>query len=493
MSTRLNRRNFCKLTGLGMICGLSSCTSTQNKSKNPRSGNPNIVYILADDMGYGDLSSLNEDSKINTPNMDSIVKQGIHFTDAHSPSAVCTPTRYGILTGRYCWRSRLKKGVLGGYSPSLIEEGRKTVGSVLKEVGYRTACIGKWHLGLGKAPKTDFTKPLRPGPLDFGFDYFFGIPASLDMDPYCYIEQDHPLVMPTLTIEKGQRGKEGFYRAGPIAPGFKHSEVLHTLTKRAVDYIDIHTEKYSNQPFFLYFPLTAPHTPWVPTEAFKGKSRAGRYGDFVTQVDWTVGQVLKALDENKIADNTLIIVTSDNGSHEQYIGKEYNHEANYIYLGQKSDVWDGGHRIPFIARWPGRIKPGTKSDQTICLTDLVATASAIVGKRLTPDMAEDSYNILGALLGKQTDAPIREATIHHSISGQFAIRHGKWKLILCKGSGGWSKRKGDNDPDAPPFQLYDMENDPGETRNLYNEKSDIVYKLTVLLDKYKTQGYSRPM
>ncbi len=493
MNQLIDRRDFLKAVGAGLaVMTLPSCGESVGQIS-PRSSNPNIVYIMADDMGYGDLSCLNKDSKIPTPNMDRVAKEGIIFTDAHSPSAVCTPTRYGVLTGRYCWRSKLKRGVLYGYSPLLIDTDRITVASMLKEVGYRTACFGKWHLGLGSDEKTDYTKPLSPGPNELGFDYFFGIPASLDMAPYCYVENDKPIVPPTETIQPGKRGEKGLYRGGPISPGFKHIDVLPTITKHAVSYIDAHAENHCDKPFFLYFPLTAPHTPWVPTEQFKGKSRAGRYGDFVAQVDWTVGQVLAALDRNGLAKNTLIVVTSDNGSHEKHIGKEYDHQANYHFLGQKSDVWDGGHRVPFIARWPGRIHAGATSDQTTCLTDLMGTAAAIVGKALPANCGEDSYNMLPVLEAKNLPGQIREATVHHSIEGMFAIRQGRWKLIVGQGSGGWSKRKGDKGPSVPPGQLYDMVADVGETLNRYNERPDIVEHLTKLLEKYKQQGHSRPM
>ncbi len=362
---------------------------------------PHIIFIMADDLGYGDPGCYNPDSRIPTPNLDRLATEGVRFTDAHTPSAVCTPTRYGVLTGRYCWRTRLQKGVLYGESPALIEPGRMTVASLLKQHGYATACIGKWHLGLGNVKPTDYGKPLRPGPVTVGFDTFFGIPASLDMAPYLYIQDDRPTAAATLEVETKREGRGLFWRPGPIAPGFKHIDVLPKITEQAVAFIQKQTQKAPEQPLFLYFPLTAPHTPWVPTQPFKGKSQAGDYGDFVTHVDSVVGEVMHALDKQGFAENTLIIVTSDNGSHWPVDDiRRWKHAANLHYRGQKADIWEGGHRVPFVARWPGHIPPGTVSDQTVCLTDLLATAAAIVDTKLPADAGEDSVNILPALLGE---------------------------------------------------------------------------------------------
>jgi len=450
------------------------------------SPDPNIIYILADDMGYGDLTCLNPESKIQTPNMDRIANEGIYFTDAHSGSAVCTPTRYGILTGRYCWRTSLKSGVLWGHSPLLIKDGRETVASVLKKHGYRTGCVGKWHLGLGGEKQADYFKPLDSGAHTVGFDYSYIIPASLDIPPYLYIENGTPVESPTDSVA-GFKDGGVFWRNGRIAPNLTFESVLPTFTEKATEFIDDCAKK--EEPFFLYFPLTAPHTPWVPTKEFQGKSDAGIYGDFVAQVDWTVGQVLKKLDEHNLADNTLIFLTSDNGSDERYIGEQYRHEANYIFRGQKSDAWDGGHRVPFLARWPKRIKARSKSDETVCLTDLIATVAAIVGEELPADAGEDSYNILPALEGKAGSTPIRQATVHHSVDGTFAIRQGDWKLIYCKGSGGWSLKE-DDAPQEAPWQLYNMKDDIREAKNLYHEFPEIVERLDALLTTYKEEGKS---
>jgi len=370
-----------------------------------------------------------------------------------------------------------------------------TAASLLKQHGYSTACIGKWHLGLGGDEKTDYSRPLRPGPNDFGFDYFFGIPASLDMQPYLYIENDRAVAYPSLEIEKSPR--PAFWRAGPIAPGFKHAEVLGRLTEKAVDYISNHAKTQAYKPFFLYFALTAPHTPVIPTGFFRGRSNAGEYGDFVVQTDWTVGQVMRALDESGVAGNTLVIVTSDNGPENLTVplAAEYEHRSSHHFRGMKRDMWDGGHREPFIARWPGKIKAGSTSSEIICLTDLTATCAAIVRAKLPKNTAEDSCNILPALLGKKLKKPLREAVVHHSSRGFFAVRQGRWKLILCRGSGGNRYEQGPNavKPDSPPGQLYDMVEDYCETRNLHEQHPEIVEQLTVLLEKYKNQGHSRPL
>lgn len=464
---------------------------------------PNIVYILADDLGYGDLSCLNEKSKIPTPNIDRLANEGMYFTDAHSPSAVCTPTRYGILTGRYCWRTRLKKGVLYGYSPHLVDTGRMTVASLLRQRGYATACIGKWHLGLdwqdkdgapigeGKnaEEKVDYTKPFSGGPLDCGFDYYYGIAASPDMPPYVYLENNRATVIPTEHADKKEFG-----RAGAKAPGLLAENVMPDLTKRATEYIEKQATEKPGQPFFLYFPLTAPHTPIAPTDSASGKSKAGKYGDFVTVVDWTVGEVMKCLERKGLVENTIVVVTSDNGSSPAGFSEadvvKYDHQTSYHFRGRKSDAWDGGHRIPFIVRWPGKVKAASKSDETVCLTDLLATCAAIVDAKVPENAGEDSVNILPALLSAKTDKPLREATVCHSIDGMFAIQQGPWKLILGKGSGGWSGPK--PKPGDPPVQLYNMQGDVGETKNISADQTEIVARLTALMEKYKADGRSRP-
>ncbi len=504
----MDRRDFLKkitvVTGSAlMVTSLygDAGVKLKNDSVNVRLGkkHPNIVFIMADDMGYGDVKYLNPDSKIPTPNIDKLAAEGMLFTDAHSPSAVCTPTRYGVLTGRYCWRSRLKSGVLGGYSRRLIEADRMTVASMLKDHGYRTACVGKWHLGLTDTQPVDYSKPLNPGPNEAGFDYWFGVPASLDMAPYCYIENGLPTE--PLTGHLNGEPMPRFYREGDASPRFDVDDVMPDITEKASWFIDDHKANHADNPFFLYFPLTAPHTPWLPLGKNNQRSEAGVYGDFVTLVDSAVGQVMKTLEKNGFKDNTLIIITSDNGSHISQIGNfnngisdgslyNFGHDANYVYRGQKSDIWDGGHRVPFIARWPGVVQPGSQTEETICLVDLTATCAAIIGYQLPNDAAEDSYSFLPVLQGKSLSEPIREATVHHSVDGEFAIRKGKWKFVDCEGSGGWS-----NGGDGLSGQLYDMVADPKEENNLYESPAhqSVINGLKALLEQYKSQGYSRPM
>lgn len=494
----MDRRTFLKQCVSATGAAVMAAPVWQAAGAGQEDERPNVVFIMADDMGYGDPTCLNPDSKIPTPHMDRLAREGMIFTDAHSGSAVCTPTRYGVVTGRYCWRTRLTSGVLNGYSRALIEPGRMTVASLLQGHGYRTGCVGKWHLGLTDREPADYSKPLTPGPNEVGFDYWFGIPASLDMPPYVYLENGLPTRPPTETVAAS--AYPAFWRGGPIGDDFQHKDVMPTITAKSIEFIDGHCRQHSDKPFFLYVPLTAPHTPWVPLEQNNQQSKAGIYGDFVTLVDWTVGQILQALDAHGIADNTLVILTSDNGSHEARIGKHNNgvsvgspnfgHEANYIYRGQKADVWDGGHRIPFLARWPVAVAPGTRCDELICLTDLMATCAEIVGQSLPAEAGEDSISFLAHLQSKPPAGPVRQTVVHHSISGVFALRRGKWKFIDGVGSGGWSGQG-----DGLPGQLYDMEADPQEQNNLYSdpEHQAIVNDLKALLERYKEQGHSRPI
>lgn len=464
---------------------------------------PNIIYILADDMGYGDLSCLNEKSKIVTPNFDQMARDGMIFTDAHSSSAVCTPSRYSIITGRYNWRSRLKSSVLGGYSPALIETGRMTIASMLKGKGYRTACIGKWHLGLDwgrtadipEAPQWGVTEginyaaPIKNGPVDHGFDYFYGISASLDMPPYVYIENDRVTELPDHDTEN--TGKK-FWIKGPTAPSFKHEEVLPRLTEKVLDIID----NCDDKPFFIYFPLTSPHTPILPVGEFVGKSKTNSYGDFVLMCDDVVGQVIQKLKEKSIANDTIVIYTSDNGCSPEADFEELagvGHNPSYIFRGHKADIYEGGHRIPLIVKWPDRIKRGSISDEPVCLIDFMATMADIVGYRLPDDAAEDSVSNLTVWLGEDYIKPLREAIVHHSIDGSFSIRKGKWKLEMCPGSGGWSDPKPGREPEgAPKVQLYDVEEDISEKKNIYVQYPKVVEELKSLLIKYIKEGRSTP-
>ena len=462
---------------------------------------PNIIYILCDDLGYGDVGILNPEGRIPTPNMDRLGRDGMVFTDAHSGSSVCTPTRYGVLTGRYAWRSRLKRGVLNGYSQHLIEEGRMTLASLLKATGYHTAYIGKWHMGwdwekTGEGKNAvDFTKAIQNGPKENGFIYSYGFCGSLDMPPYVYVENGMPTAVPDRETEASKKKtKNGWWRKGPTASDFDHEDVLPNLTRRAVKYIEEQAE--TGQPFFLYLPYASPHTPVLPSEAFKGKSGiVSAYADFVMMNDDCIGQVVNAVDMAGISENTLIVVTSDNGCSPEADFEELEnqgHDPSYIYRGHKADIFEGGHRVPFIVRWPGKIKPDSVCGDTTCLTDMLATCADLVGVGLPAGAGEDSVSMLPNLLGTTTD-PLREATVHHSIDGTFSIRQGKWKLVDAAHSGGWSDPRPKNKKswqDFPPVQLYDLEVDPGEAVNLENKHPEVVERLKTLLEKYKVSGRS---
>jgi len=454
---------------------------------------PNIIVVLADDMGWGDPGCYNPKSKTPTPHIDRLAAAGLRFTDAHTPSSVCTPTRYGLLTGRYCWRTKLTRGVLAGYDPLLIEPGRPTLASMLKAKGYATGCVGKWHLGLGNVKPTDYAKPLDPGPLTVGFDWFYGIPASLDMTPYVFVENTAPVEQPTEKIADSKMrrvGGGGFWRGGPIAPSFKHVDVLPRLTEKAVGFIE-RCAAAPAKPFFLYLPLNAPHTPWMPTDEFRGKSGADWYGDFVVQTDATLGKVLDALDRLKLTDDTLVIFTSDNGAH--WLGtdiEKHGHRANANWRGQKADIWEAGHRVPFVVRWPGKVKPGTVASQTICLTDIFATVAGVVGHDLAETSGEDSFSFRAVLEG--SNAATRETVVHHSADGLFAIRKGDWKLVVGLGSGGFTAPKTEQ-PKAggPAGQLYNLASDPGETDNLWLKNPDKVKELSNELERLRSAGRSR--
>ena len=468
---------------------------------------PNIIFIMADDMGFGDVSALNAKSQIQTPNLDRLSREGMTFTDAHSPSAVCTPTRYGVMTGRYCWRSKLKSGVLNGYGTPLIEAGRITVGSFLTDSGYATACVGKWHLGLGFVRKEnsnnkqdfDYSKRLTDGAHTRGFGFSFIIPASLDFPPYVYIKNGSVTAVPDRT----QPGVSfpGFLRKGPIGADFFMENALDHLVDQAV--VFLRSRKGGDgKPFFLYLPLTSPHKPVLPHPRFRGSTKLGVYGDFIFQTDAMVGKVLSALDEGDLSKNTLILFTSDNGSFmynrpgapdhlDDSTVQAYrpeNHTSNGILRGTKADVWEAGHRVPFFARWPKKIKAGSKCSQTITHTDLFATCAEIAGAELPEKGAEDSFSWVPLFEGKP-DQFERAPVINHSANGTFAIRDGEWKLVLGNGSGGRERPRGK--PFGKPYQLYDLKNDPGEKKNLAAKYPEIVSRMTKRCEAIRVGGRSR--
>lgn len=462
---------------------------------------PNIIYILADDMGLGDASCFNPASAWTTPCLDRMAAEGRRFTDAHSASALCTPSRYALLTGRYAWRTRLKRGVLRGYSEPLIEPGRLTVPGLLRRHGYTSAMFGKWHLGLdwvrtgSGIDEVDFAQPVGGGPNAHGFDRFHGISASLDMPPYVYFDNDRVESVPTATI--GDSPKPKMWRAGWISDGFEHENVLPDLARRSVDYINERAADPAGQPFFLYVALASPHTPIVPTPEFLGRSRTTVYGDFVLQTDDLVGQIMAAVQAAGLDENTLIIFTADNGVAPAANLPElrgFKHDSSAGFRGHKADIYEGGHRIPFIARWPGVIPAGTACAEPIAQADLLATCAELLADPLTDDAGEDSVGLLDLLRGADAPATPRPPLVHHSENGSFAIREGRWKLCLCPGSGGWSYPHPERDAqlELPPFQLFDLAADPAEQTNLCDRHPDIVQRLGRRLAAIIAQGRSTP-
>uniref|UniRef100_UPI003216C433 sulfatase-like hydrolase/transferase n=1 Tax=uncultured Draconibacterium sp. TaxID=1573823 RepID=UPI003216C433 len=466
----------------------------------PENKLPNIVIILADDLGYGDPGCYNSTSKIPTPNIDKLASEGIRFTDAHSASAVCTPTRYSILTGRYCWRTRLKNGVLWPWDEPLINKTRLTLPEMLKEKGYQTAAIGKWHLGWEwpandslsvkkqNGENVNYNESITGGPLERGFDYYFGDDVP-NFPPYTFIENNRVVKAPTVEKPDSLFGWKGKMQAQ-----WKLENVMPEITKKSVDYIKKVSQ--SENPFFLYFALTAPHTPIAPLTQFDGKSKAGRYGDFVYEVDWTVGQITNALKECGLDKNTLVIFTSDNGSParngKNYSGPtqsvitDYGHNPSKNFRGMKADIWEGGHRVPFIAKWVGNITGGTETSALSCSMDLMATIAEIIGFELPANAAEDSESLLNIFKNKEQTG--REILVNHSGAGVFALRKGDWKLILSNKSGGFSDHKHPKGFGIDtPGQLYNLKNDPGEKENLYASYPEKVEELTKDLEKIKNK------
>lgn len=444
------------------------CFATETYSQELNT-NPNIIFIMVDDMGYGDAKAFNPESKIATPQIDKLAESGMMFVDAHASASSCVPSRYGLLTGRYPFRMES----FNWRKEPLIEEGRMTMATVLQKNGYRTGMVGKWHLGFDYS---DYNK-LTGGPVDRGFDYYFGISRSLDQEDYYYIEDRHAVQAPTESIAAsagyGKNGWQGpFWRAGKAGKDFKHEQVLNTFTQKSIDFIENAADGQS--PFFLYLALASPHTPWLASEQFKGTSEIGDWGDWVAENDHAIGSVLQAVYDQGLRENTLILFTSDNGPvwWPEDIEK-YGHRATSIYRGMKFDAWEGGHRMPFIASWPGVIEQGSKSNQIISTTDMLATFADLVGERLPANAGEDSYSILDALYNKDQGKAIREALVGRPDNTELYIRQGDWKLI-------------GND------QLYNLAVDPSETTNVFKGNEAIASELLVLLEKYKADGRSTP-
>jgi len=483
---------------------------------------PNILFILADDLGYGDVGCYNPESKVPTPHLDQLAKEGIRFTDAHSPSTVCTPTRYSVLTGHMAFRLNYRGVFTGVGGPCLINPGRLTVASLLKQQGYVTAMFGKWHVGLtafdkeGKpihqnglsaVRRIDYSRALKGGPVDHGFDHFFGTASCPTTDwLYAFIDGNRIPVPPTQIVDRTPLPKHPYSRdnrPGMIAPGFDLEEVDMVFLDKSLKFLENHAKSAAKKPFFLFHSMQAVHLPSFPGDAFKGKTKAGPHGDFIFEMDHIVGELMKALKKNGMDKNTLVIFSSDNGPEVPTtiaMRRDHKHDGARPWRGVKRDQWEGGHRVPFIARWPGKIKANSISDQTVCLTDIMATVAAITETKLPNNVAEDSYNILPALLGGSE--PVRQYTLHQTMSLALAIRKGQWKYLDHKGSGGnnynrggeWGMKQFALPEKAPSAfgQLYDLETDPGETTNLYLEKPEIVAELKSKLEEFKRTRRSAP-
>lgn len=459
---------------------------------------PNVLLIYTDDQGYGDVSCMNPDSRFQTPNLDRLAREGMLFTDAHCSDTVCTPSRYGLLTGRYSWRTELKRGVFEAEHRGLIEDGRMTLATLLRSQGYHTAMVGKWHLGMdfpGEHGRRDWSQPVQDMPLDKGFDYFWGIPASMNYGVLAWFEGRHATVPPTLYTQKKpydlaisdyrimppyESAAEGpIARKLEVAPDFVDSECLTRFTDRSLAWMKDHLKASPEQPFFLYLPYTSPHKPVIPIERFRGKSQAGAYGDFMMETDWHIGRLLEFLDESGIAGNTLVIVTSDNGPENTWKEREkrFEHRSAGIYREGKRSIYEGGHRVPFIVRWPEQVLAGRRSKALVCQTDILATLAELLEVSLPDTAGEDSVSFLGELFGR-ADLFFREPVIHHSMNGRFAIRQGEWKLVM--------------ETRREPRELYHLTEDPSEARNVIDQHPERVAPLVAELTRIILSGRTTP-
>lgn len=487
------------------LLALTSCVGSLMAAQ------PNVIVIYTDDQGYGDASCLNPDSKFQTPNLDRLAREGMSFTDAHCSDTVCTPSRYGLLTGRYSWRTHLKKGVFGAENKCLIVDGRMTVASLLRGSGYDTAMVGKWHLGMdfpGKRDSRDWSQPVNDMPLDKGFDYFWGIPASMNYGVLAWFKGRYAKVPPTqYTQKKPNKIAISDYRIKPpyetklasigttnklgvvngkleVAPDFVDSECLTRFTDQAITWVKGKAETArGGKPFFLYLPYTSPHKPVIPIDKFRGKSEAGAYGDFMIETDWHVGRILEMLDEEELTENTMIVFTSDNGPEKTWKEriKKFGHHSNGIYREGKRSIYEGGHRVPFFVRWPAKVAAGTTCKKQVCQTDLLATLADIVQKPLPASAGEDSVSFLDSLTGASGDtAAQRLPMIHHSVSGGFAIRDGDWKLVMQHGER------------VKKQELYNLANDPSEKENVLAAHPDIAKRLTKRITDIVRNGRTTP-
>jgi arylsulfatase A len=461
----------------------------------------NVVLILADDMGIDSVSAFNDKLGLETAAIDHLAREGMSFTDAHSTSGVCSPTRYALLTGRYNWRSRLKRGIVGQWVPPLIEPQRLTIAQMFQNHGYETACIGKWHLGwhwprrgggtTTKLAEIDFTAPVTGGPNDAGFDYYFGDDVP-NWPPYIWRENEKLLGTISTTMKAGAMVGVS---AGPAVEDWQFDAVLPEYARRCADFIRQRAD--SVRPYFLFFPMPSPHTPIAPNQTFKGVSGISDYADFLLETDWAVGELLKAIDESGQSENTVVFFTADNGTSPKADFPqlaEAGVHLNEHWRGWKADAYEGGHRVPFIVRWPGVTKPGSRSAETIVLTDVMATCADLLEFALPATAAEDSVSLLPRLSADRSEPPLHDAVVHHSSEGHFAVRKGPWKLMFCRGSGGWSppREAEARSQGLPPLQLYHLGRDPKETTNVQSEHPEIVQEMTADLRRMVEQGRTTP-
>jgi arylsulfatase A-like enzyme len=497
-----------------MTVGLASFLSTAfTFAANVSPREPNILIILADDLGYGDVACYNPThGKIRMPSLDHFALQGMRFTDAHSSSAVCSPSRYSLLTGRYHWRTWLQSGIVNKFGPALIAPDRLTLADILRERGYRTACFGKWHMGWNWPIPHDreqefiadprntsnppnqstrelwrkvFSQPIGGGPLECGFDTFFGMDLP-NFPPFCFIDGNHTVGIPdeVLPAELMATNLADFSR--PAVHNWRLDTILPEIGDRACQFI--HDSAEQSKPFFLYLPITAPHTPIAVNQEWRGKSGLNAYADYVMETDAVIGQVLRELDQVKLTENTFVLISSDNGC-APYVGIEElarkGHYPNWPYRGFKTDIWEGGHRVPFIVRWPGSVQPGTTCDALVQQVDLVATVAEFLDEKLPPNVGEDSFSFMPLLRGGKE--PTRNLAVNQSIKGLFAIRQGPWKLIFGQGSGGWAKGSDDK-----PQQLYRLDEDPTEEHNLFGQHQQLEEQLTEQMARIVAAGRSTP-
>ncbi len=505
---------------LALVCASACLALSLLSAQQP----PNIVLILADDLGYGDVGCYGA-TKVRTPNIDRLAAEGRKFTDAHSASAVCTPSRYALLLGEYPFRRNLWGPVMNP-SPLVVDPARTTVASLLKRQGYVTAIFGKWHLGFGSQPKPDWNTDLKPGPLELGFDHFFGIPVVNSHPPFVWVE-DHRVVGldPADPLVYGDQAVTQPFQEKMMSPPMSGAKAAHalyreeehgtTLTEKATKWMRAHKD----EPFFLYFATPHIHHPFTPGVKFKGSSPAGRYGDFIQEFDWMVGELMRTLDELKLRENTLVILTSDNGGMLNQGGQDAvkaGHRLNGDLLGFKFDAWEGGHRVPFLARWPGKIPAGSVSDQLICHVDFLATFAAMTGGKLAPTGAPDSVNILPALTGTPARPLRNELVISPNRSTHLALREGNWVYIGARGGGGFGADKpgehafggpaalkfaglvnsdvanGKFKPDSPDEQLYDLAADPRQTRNVIRDYPEVARRMKARLETLRAEAPAPP-